>query len=484
MPRLLRAAVWIVLALALAAALQQLAAWQLRGQLLREAAAFLQPLAHGDTPYRWPLQGRSDLVGGRVFGDCDYTIDAQGLLLRQGSRLCEIGLPLDTALDLRRFDRLAIDADAALPPFWLQLREWLQRPQHVVRLDLTDATARALTQLRWQYDQGGAAPAPLRAAMLRLRLAKLDADLRLRSVALLPADAGSTAQWLPPQTADQPLPHKRLPLFAFDTLPRPERLLQQRAQLREREPAAQFLLREDLPALNAALAAAPAPSQRLLPWLLPLLAAAMLISLKRPRGARALRAALQAGLALALPLGLVLGLQIGDDLDLPVQVGLILALLYSAALARCDTATAWHWNGPARAWLAAAGAPLLALTLLLVCAGAKLPPLDPARLSFYLLWALLQQYLICAVLADRLRVAGLAPRWTILAAATVFALLHAPNAALMLATFAGGLLWTTLWLRDRCLLPLAASHAAAATLLGGLPVELLRSAEVSLRYYL
>ena len=70
-------------------------------------------------------------------------------------------------------------------------------------------------------------------------------------------------------------------------------------------------------------------------------------------------------------------------------------------------------------------------------------------------------------------------------AALVFALLHAPNATLMLATFAGGLLWSAIWLRERGLWPIALSHALAAGLLvQGLPPQLLRSAEVSLRFFL
>ena len=43
-----------------------------------------------------------------------------------------------------------------------------------------------------------------------------------------------------------------------------------------------------------------------------------------------------------------------------------------------------------------------------------------------------------------------------------FALLHTPNAALMLATLVGGVCWCILYLRERALLPLAVSHAASA----------------------
>ena len=103
----------------------------------------------------------------------------------------------------------------------------------------------------------------------------------------------------------------------------------------------------------------------------------------------------------------------------------------------------------------------------------------------YLAWAALQQYLICVVLADRLSLVGLPPRWIAFAAALVFALLHTPNAALMLATFAGGLIWSATWVRHRALLPIVAAHVASATiLLACLPPEILRSAEVSARFFL
>ena len=77
--------------------------------------------------------------------------------------------------------------------------------------------------------------------------------------------------------------------------------------------------------------------------------------------------------------------------------------------------------------------------------------------------------------ADRLRIGGLAERWTVLVAAATFSLLHAPNAGLMLATFAGGLIWSALWLRERSLLALGASHALAALVLtSALPPAWLR----------
>jgi membrane protease YdiL (CAAX protease family) len=54
----------------------------------------------------------------------------------------------------------------------------------------------------------------------------------------------------------------------------------------------------------------------------------------------------------------------------------------------------------------------------------------------------------------------------------------------MVATFVGGLCWCAIYLRYRALLPLAVSHAASALLLGMLlPVDIVRSAEVSARFF-
>ena len=68
--------------------------------------------------------------------------------------------------------------------------------------------------------------------------------------------------------------------------------------------------------------------------------------------------------------------------------------------------------------------------------------------------------------------------------ALTFALMHTPNASLMLATFAGGLWWCALFLRERALLPIAVSHAASAlVLIALLPQDWLYSAEVSARFF-
>jgi len=489
--RLLRIAGWLLAAAAVAVALQALARYQLRAQLRHEAVAFLSPLLRGDTPYRWPLDTPAALIGRRVHGDCAAEIDSGGLLLRRGSPSCEVALHLPSPLDLRRFTQLRIEAGGPLPPFQLQLREHLDEPQYLATVDAAADGRVRLDRLDWRLDTPQTATAPRRAAMLRLRWGELAADLHLRRISLLPADpapwrAATASPW-PETDLVLPQPADEAPLFGLDPTARPEAVLHRRDLVREHEPAAVVVAAPDSAAVAAALrgAADPSPQRDLGAAVLLIVAPLMALSWYRPR-ARGARAVAQAALAVALPLWLVVGLRLGDDPDRLAQVAIGLTALHVAVLTRRDTAQPWHWFGGPRAWVYAAAAPLLSLLIVLALGqpGAR-AAVAPAAVASYLLWALLQQYLIGAVVADRLCLAGLPRPWVVLVAAALFALLHTPNAALMLATFAGGLIWSATWLQQRSLLPQAVSHVAAALLLTtGLPPEWLRSAEVSLRYFL
>jgi membrane protease YdiL (CAAX protease family) len=69
--------------------------------------------------------------------------------------------------------------------------------------------------------------------------------------------------------------------------------------------------------------------------------------------------------------------------------------------------------------------------------------------------------------------------------ALLFALLHTPNARLMLLCFAAELWWARCFMRDRAVVPVALAHAICALLLqAGLSGGWLRSLEVSARYFL
>lgn len=511
----IQAALWLLAVVACLAGLDQLARWQLARQLRVEAVASLGVLARGDTPLRWQLQNSSDLVGGRVFGDCAHEFTPAGLHLRAGSQVCELGLRLRGAVDLGRFDRLQIDSKNPLPAFFLLLRERLDQPQR--HAEVSAGTSIALDTLAWHQDDGSAATPPRRAAMLRLRLAGLQQDLLLRDVVLRPAAAlpvlsPDSAQWQSLEDTSA-IPPQRLPLFAAADGLRPEQLLAARDRLREREPFAQVVYRRDTsavaaavgngarrppdatayggkPAASASTTMPASPVSSILPWLALTAFAALLAALywRPPQNAR-VAALLQALAAVALPLYLVASLHLSDDFDAWTLTALALSLLYAAALALRQPRLARAWLGTPRAWLLAALGPALAVLLVGAAqwgSGASLSlGLSWNQLPLYVLWAALQQWLICRVFAERLRGSGLAPHWIALAAALAFALLHTPNTTLMQATFAGGLLWGTIWLRERGLWPIALSHALAAGLLvQGLPPPLLRSAEVSLRFFL
>lgn len=490
--RSLRLGAWLLCALAVAVALQFLAYGQLRRELVREAIAVLSPLAHGDTPYRWHPGNPDQLVGSRALGDCDFAFDTGELVLRRGSRLCEIGIALRTPLDLRRFGALSVSSSTALPAFTVQLREQLSSPQHLATVPAGAALRPiGLVALAWRLDADGTADAPQRAAMLRLRFADVETDLRLREIALHPQDP---APWRSPGAAgtawaqldaDAPPDPQRLPLFWIDGLRRPEAVLHARDQLREREPAAIVVFRDDIGQVAEALAlATPAPDIAEL-RVLALTVMIVLVAATWMLRHRRIAAALQALLALAVPTWLVVGLQVGDRLDAGDQALIGSATLYAVILARDETARPWSWRGTRRGWLYALAAPLMAAAIAAGFGHIDAGGFPFAAIPGYLLWALVQQYLICVVVVDRLRASGLPGNWSVLVAAAVFSLLHAPNAALMLATFLGGLIWTALWLRERSLAAQAVSHAVAALLLtSSLPPYWLRSAEVSLRFYL
>lgn len=76
----------------------------------------------------------------------------------------------------------------------------------------------------------------------------------------------------------------------------------------------------------------------------------------------------------------------------------------------------------------------------------------------YFAWALLQQTLFQFYLLGRLLV--LLPRTAaVVLTGIAYALVHAPDVAIVLPTAAAGVVWTAIWLRDRRIVPIALSHA-------------------------
>lgn len=107
----------------------------------------------------------------------------------------------------------------------------------------------------------------------------------------------------------------------------------------------------------------------------------------------------------------------------------------------------------------------------------------PMGILRYSGWALLQQYALQDVVLLRLRDAGMTRRAP-LAAAVLFSLMHLPNAALMLLTFAGGLVWCRAFERAPNLLPPAISHALTALAAAEwLPAALIHNLRVGPGYF-
>lgn len=196
----------------------------------------------------------------------------------------------------------------------------------------------------------------------------------------------------------------------------------------------------------------------------------------------------RAALELAIPLGgaFLLMLSGWPAHDTPMQAGIALMLCLAALALLPPPSRDWRWQGDAAAWKSA-----LVFTALAAFATAPLalleheptPPRDALHLLRYPLWALVQQWLLIAAIAPRVRLLLPDTRAAALACGVLFALMHAPNFALMLFTLMGGTFWAWLGQRHRALLPLAASHAALGLWLVHLaPPWLLRSAEIGGRY--
>ena len=87
------------------------------------------------------------------------------------------------------------------------------------------------------------------------------------------------------------------------------------------------------------------------------------------------------------------------------------------------------------------------------------------RSAMYLAWGPAQQYLLQAFALRRLRQAGLNPVTAVIFAAVIFALMHMPNWPLVGLTFAGGLLWCSLFLRKPNIIILGLAHGILAVLI-------------------
>jgi membrane protease YdiL (CAAX protease family) len=90
-----------------------------------------------------------------------------------------------------------------------------------------------------------------------------------------------------------------------------------------------------------------------------------------------------------------------------------------------------------------------------------------------------------AIVMGRLRLTALPTPLVIIVTACLFGLLHTPNGSLMQLCMLAELWWAGCFVRSPRLLPIAMAHAASALLVeSGLTGHLLRSLEVSARFFL
>jgi membrane protease YdiL (CAAX protease family) len=175
------------------------------------------------------------------------------------------------------------------------------------------------------------------------------------------------------------------------------------------------------------------------------------------------------------------------ELDLALRV-LVAILLFGSSLFHRDSRTRL---GLRLDTFWAAFARVLPISLLVagvsLVAGYYLGTIDPPdnlvlELAYYFGWALAQQYALQAVILLRLEDGGLRGS-SPLAAATLFALVHAPNPGLTILTFLGGLLWCSTFRRYPNLFAVSLSHAVVAVVVAStLPDEVTGSYRIGPAY--
>lgn len=497
--RALRIGAAILLLALTAAGLRAFAQWRFDAYLSGRAVQALVADARGETPWRWKFTDSESLVAGRVFDAGGFAFTDGALTVQSDGRAFEIGLPLPYPLDLRRFPQMQFAASADAPGHLsIVAAQDLGRPA-------THSASIGLNPSR-NVESIPLDTLPVSAAMLRLRVELPNgAHFRLQHVSLERApdavavdlnappagaatvDARSTNAEIADLYAKSDVRRIPILLLARGMSPNIERSLLQR--IRVQFPAAIAIPADEVESTFAqARARFAAPANMglanrigwigLAVWLLAVLAA-----LRFPPHNASRRAALEAALVSIALITFIAGDAFTGRLD-AAQICFMAAICAYAI--RLGIPRDWRFNGSARAWLLGAGVVAIALAIGLYAHRWDEPmrAIGAGHILRYFGWALIQQYLICAVVTSRWLRASENRFVAIYLGALTFALMHTPNASLMLATFAGGLCWCTLYLRERALLPLAVSHAASALLLIALlPQDWLYSAEVSARFF-
>lgn len=491
---MIRAAGFVLAAALLLLGLRALAGLMAESHLRHEAERELHAVQAGEPLWRWELRQPRDLVAGRVFGNASVKAVDDGLRIssRDGQAF-ELGLPVLQPMDLLHWPLLQLAMRGDKAGEWsVVVQAHAQEPACVAKAGGIPDGAQVidLRKLDWRHEDGSGCALPsVVAYLLRLRVQlPAGATLDLREAAL--HSAGPVA--LPGATPTVDLSSGReidlleqlntapsMPAVPLVWLPRdgsPESWLALRDRLRALWPAAIFVP-AGMPLVPAVHDAAPA-------WLgWPICAGYLLLMLFTVR--RDTHPTWEVLLIAAGPLWLIAGLQWGLRASPPAVTAFIGALAWAAWRERQRRPAAWRWlGGKATDWLL----PLALLPAawgLAMAFGHGFAPPEWRHAFLYVAWAGLQQWLMLAVVLCRLE------RWPggsilpILGAATLFALLHTPNGALMQLCFLAELWWGWCFLRSRRLLPIAVAHAACALLVeSGLAGGALRSLEVSARFFL
>lgn len=106
------------------------------------------------------------------------------------------------------------------------------------------------------------------------------------------------------------------------------------------------------------------------------------------------------------------------------------------------------------------------------------------RLLWLPLWGFMQEYVMQGFINRRAQII-FGKNWrSIVLVAALFAVFHLPNPWLTLATFAGGLLWASVYQRAPNLLAIGLSHGVMSLLLASqLPASVLNSLRVGFKYF-
>lgn len=482
-----------------------LSGWITRGQLLHQAGERVAALRDGQALWQWPLRKASDLVAGRVFGVADLATTADGLSItsRDGTPF-EIGLPLATPVDLAHWPLLRVTSQAEREGVLGVMYQPTDKSppclvEHAAALPANASTISVdLAGLSWRHTDGTPCPPPgVVSYLLRLRLilpagasvlmhavkltstspAALPASIdgQIADVRLLGSDA--PAQWHP--AAEQ---HARLrsPVVRLPEDASSETMLLFRDRVRQFWPAAIIL--------PSGQALPGAPTTHMPAWLdagVCGIYLVWLIALAIRQRPGVIRPWTEVAAIAFGPLWLIAGLRWGPLPSAPGIVAFLAALVYGGQSEWRRRPVEWSWWSRRWADWVYPMVPLPVAAALTLADGHRLVHLETGHILAYLAWALVQQWAMLALVMGRLERTGLPRPAILLVTAGLFGLLHTPNGALMQLCLLAELWWAWSFMRAPRLLPIALAHAASALLLeAGLTGHLLRSLEVSARFFL